>query len=422
MSIVEIRTGGRFKLKERIGSGSFGDIYIAQNVQTGEEFAVKFEESKTKYPQLIYEAKIINTLQGTVGIPNLIWCGQEGDFNILIMELLGDDIESLFNLCNRRLSLKTLLILVDQILTLIEYIHGKGFLHRDLKPENILMGFGKNSHLAHIIDYGLSKRYRDPKTGKHIPYREGKYLTGTARYASINTHQGKEQGRRDDIEALGYIFVYLFKGSLPWQGLPAASKQTKYEMIMQKKMDTPLNVLCSDMPEEFQKFLEYARGLKFEEKPDYQYLKRIFKELFLRKGFEYDFVYDWLLIPLSQRMNIDINQKVTVDLEFSIHDNVVNQNLYSLHDYVVKTPKEKEKMAANGVPNQGDNEDDLSNGDEKNPNKKKAGNPEYLRTELKSAERGPKIHSPKKSIQQFPPEKPKAVEANKKQGKDCNIF
>jgi len=316
MSIIEIRVGGRYKLRHKIGSGSFGDIYLAKNVQTNEEVAVKMEETKTKYPQLIYEAKILHSLQGGVGIPNLLWFGQEGDFNVVVMDLLGQNLEELLILCNRKLSLKTILMVSDQLITIMEYIHTKGFIHRDIKPENLIMGLSKKSNFVHFIDFGLSKRYKDPKTNQHIPYRENKQLTGTARYVSINTHKGIEQSRRDDLESLGYVMIYLFKGTLPWQGLKAKTKLEKYSRILEKKENTPLDVLCKGIPIEFANYISYCRKLKFDEKPDYNYLKRMLKELFMREGFEFDYVYDWLLIPPATKYN-HVMEKIPINLNIS---------------------------------------------------------------------------------------------------------
>jgi serine/threonine protein kinase len=115
--------------------------------------------------------------------------------------------------------MKTVLMIADQLIQRIEYMHSKSYIHRDIKPENFLLGLGKKSNIIYIIDFGLSKKYRDTKTLQHIPYRENKNLTGTARYASINAHLGIEQSRRDDLEAVGYVLIYLAKGFLPWQGI-----------------------------------------------------------------------------------------------------------------------------------------------------------------------------------------------------------
>ena len=150
---------------------------------------------------------------------NVHWSGIENKNNYMIIDLLGPNIEDLFSLCNKKFNLKTVLLLADQMLQRIEYVHSKSYIHRDIKPENFLMGLGKKSHIVHIIDFGLSKKYRDPKTLQHIPYRENKTLTGTARYASINAHLGIEQSRRDDLEAIAYMLIYLIKGYLPWQGI-----------------------------------------------------------------------------------------------------------------------------------------------------------------------------------------------------------
>jgi serine/threonine protein kinase len=149
---------------------------------------------------------------------------------------------------------------------------------------------------VHIIDFGLAKKYRDPKTQQHIPYRENKNLTGTARYASVNTHLGIEQSRRDDLEAVGYVLVYFMKGNLPWEGLKANSKKEKNEKIMEKKMSTPIEVLCKDYPFEFVTYLNYCRSLRFEDRPDYAYLRRVLKELFFRETYQYDFIFDWTLL------------------------------------------------------------------------------------------------------------------------------
>jgi serine/threonine protein kinase len=138
----------------------------------------------------------------------------------------------------------------------LEFIHSRSFIHRDVKPDNFLMGLGKRANAVHVIDFGLAKKYRDPKTHAHIAYRENKNLTGTARYASVNTHLGVEQSRRDDLESLGYVLLYFLRGSLPWQGLKAATKKQKYERISEKKMATPPELLCKGFPQEFVQYFQ----------------------------------------------------------------------------------------------------------------------------------------------------------------------
>ncbi|XP_011091295.1 casein kinase 1-like protein 11 isoform X2 [Sesamum indicum] len=260
--------GNKFKLGRKIGGGSFGELYLAVNIQSGEEVAVKLEPVKTKHPQLYYESKLYMLLQGGTGIPHLKWFGVEGEYNAMVIDLLGPSLEDLFNYCNRKFTLKTVLMLADQ--------------------------------LVYIIDYGLAKKYRDLQTHKHIPYRENKNLTGTARYASVNTHLGVEQSRRDDLESLGYVLMYFLRGSLPWQGLKAGTKKQKYDKISEKKMLTPIEVLCKSYPSEFISYFHYCRSLRFDDKPDYSYLKRLFRDLFIREGYQFDYVFDWTVLKYPQ--------------------------------------------------------------------------------------------------------------------------
>lgn len=298
MSVSEQRVGEKFALGKKIGAGAFGEIYIATNVQTGEKVAVKIENRKAKYPQLLYEArliKLLNLSRRAFGIPRVHWYGVEGEYNCMVMDLLGSNLEDLFTRCGRKFSLKTVLMLADQMLKRIEYIHYKNFLHRDIKPDNFLMGVGKRSHVVYIIDFGLAKKYRDSKH-VHIPYRDNKHLTGTARYASINNHLGIEQSRRDDLESLGYVLLYFLRGVLPWQGLKARTKLEKYNRICEKKTSTTIKMLCANQPPEFASYMTYTRTLGFEDKPDYQHLRKLFRDLFVRMGYTMDYVYDWTLL------------------------------------------------------------------------------------------------------------------------------
>ncbi|CAM4747541.1 unnamed protein product [Rotaria magnacalcarata] len=296
---MELRVGHKYRLGRKIGSGSFGDIYLGTNIASNEEVAIKLECVRTKHPQLHIESKIYRMMQGGVGIPLIKWCGAEGDYNVLVMDLLGPSLEDLFNFCSRKFSLKTVLLLADQMVSRIDFIHSKNFIHRDIKPDNFLMGLGRKGNLVYIIDFGLAKKYRDARTHQHIPYRENKNLTGTARYASINTHLGIEQSRRDDMESLGYVLMYFNRGSLPWQGLKAATKRQKYERISEKKMSTPIEELCKGFPAEFTTYLSYCRSLRFDDKPDYSYLRQLFRNLFHRQGFTYDYIFDWNMLKFS---------------------------------------------------------------------------------------------------------------------------
>ena len=294
----EIAVSDNYKLdsRKKLGSGAFGDIYSGKNIKTNEDVAIKLEPTHTKHPQLFYESKLYMSLQGGIGIPKIYWCGTQGNYNILIMDLLGKSLEDLFSDCKRQFTLLTTLMLIEQMLSRIEFIHSRNYIHRDIKPDNFLIGKNNKKHLVYAIDFGLSKKYRDPRTGLHIPYKDGKSLTGTARYASISTHLGIEQSRRDDIEGIGYISVYFLKGILPWQGLKARTTKEKYEKIKEKKISTSLDNLCHGLPEEFKTFIQYARELKFEDRPDYGYLKGLLRQVADKNKLHFDNnKYDWML-------------------------------------------------------------------------------------------------------------------------------
>ncbi|KAF9349684.1 casein kinase I [Mortierella sp. AD094] len=201
-------------------------------------------------------------------------------------------------MCGRKFTIKTVVMVAKQMLSRVQTIHEKNLIYRDIKPDNFLVGkpHTKHANLVHVVDFGMAKQYRDPKTKQHIPYRERKSLSGTARYMSINTHLGREQSRRDDLEAMGHVFMYFLRGGLPWQGLKAATNKQKYEKIGEKKQSTPIKELCEGFPEEFGIYLNYVRKLSFEETPDYDFLRDLFTKALKSIGEVEDGVYDWMLL------------------------------------------------------------------------------------------------------------------------------
>lgn len=293
----EVVVGKRFVIQKKIGCGSFGEIYSAIDRRTGEKLAAKAERSDAKHPQLKFENKVYTTIPRDVGFPEVFWFGESGKCNVMVMELLGPSLETLFASCRRKFSLKTVAMLGLQVIDRLRHVHEHNYVHRDVKPDNFLIGKQNSTDgtdkIVYVIDLGLCKRYRDGKTHTHIPYRDKKRLTGTPRYASIFTHQGIEQSRRDDLESLGYILVYFCRGVLPWMGMKANTKQEKYDSIGKKKMSTPVATLCEGLPSQFESYLTYCRGLKFVEKPDYTYLKRLFTDVLHDLGTTNNSAFDW---------------------------------------------------------------------------------------------------------------------------------
>ena len=337
MNIVEIRVAGRYKLGSHISTGGYSEVYQGRNVHSGEDVAIKLEDQKNRYPQVIYEGQLIQQLQGGKGIPGVYWCGHDGDYNILVMELLGENQLKNLQTCGNKLSYKTTLMLADQALQIMEHIHTKGIVHRDINPENFLMGYEANYHLLHLIDFGLAKRYIDPKTGEHIPSKTGKSLLGKPQFASLNSHAGCEMSRRDDLESLSYMLLFQLKGCLPWTQENESSK-SRYELIAKihetkSAFNFSSDKAPADVPKEFFNFVQIARDLKFDEQPPYLKIRRMFKELFVRSSYEFDYVYDWFQIPMKDILKDNI---IRLDEVLDEDDDVLSKNEEELLAKIMK--------------------------------------------------------------------------------------
>lgn len=271
-----------------INSGSFGDVFEAKNKRTGELVALKIpikNDERDGQKSLIDEANIYKKISSREnGIAEMkVIKDKENDKKIIVMDLLGPSLETLLE-THKKISMKTIILLAISMLDIIKHIHTYGYIHRDIKPDNFAIGYTDLNKL-YCIDFGLSKRYIT-KNNEHISFANTRKFVGTARYSSIASHRQKEQSRKDDLESIAYILVYLYKARLPWMGIKHKDKKEKYRLIGEKKEATKEEDLCSGMPKEFVVFLKYVKNLDFNEKPHYSALKKMFMNLYKSRNYK----------------------------------------------------------------------------------------------------------------------------------------
>ena len=277
-----------------IGRGTFSTVYLASNIKTNTYVAIKAEERFQKDVELLEtEAFILYSLRG-YGIPEVLSYGRTKTHNILVMPLLGRSLLDLLIIRRNPININDICCAAIQILDRIEWVHSNNIVYRDIKPENFLFGL-KDKNVLYLIDFGLCRKYKSSKTGKHIqPKNLGKF-TGTSRYASVYAMAGNEQSRRDDIESIGYMLIFFMKKKLPWQGIKGTSYKECYHKLYSMKRDMKLEDLCRGLPSEIIDYMNYAKSMRFEEEPDYKYLKNLFKIILAKKQVLFDkYLFSWI--------------------------------------------------------------------------------------------------------------------------------
>ena len=262
---TELTINNKYKLIEQIGSGNFGSIYKGQNIRTTENVAIKIEAIDASVKLLKNESVIYQYLIGCAGVPSVKWFGRDDKNYYMVINLLGESLQSLKNR-NRSLPLAIVLKLGVQMITLLETIHNKGLVHRDIKPENFLLGPNNDMDRIHIIDFGFCRSYLLNSGHGHIPQKKTHGIIGSLTYASLNAHALTELSRRDDMESLGYVLTNLYLGALPWQDTQTTKIEEEKRLITTRY----------DVPPVFKSYIQYVRCLKFEEVPDYTQLIKSF--------------------------------------------------------------------------------------------------------------------------------------------------
>ena len=322
-----------------IGKGTFSTVYLSLNIKTNEYVAIKVEKRSSQIDiELLHsEAFLLNSIRG-FGIPEVLSFGRTKTHNILVMPLLGKSLLDIFILKNEPVNINDICSVGIQILDRIEWVHSNNIVYRDIKPENFLFG-NVDKNVLYLIDFGLCRKYKSSKTGKHIkPQSLGKF-TGTSRYASIYAMGGYEQSRRDDIESIGYMIIFFMKKRLPWQGIKGNSYKECYHKLYLMKKHMKLETLCKGLPQEIIDYMYNAKSLKFEQEPDYKYLKNLFATILKRNDITFDkYIFSWCKdesltsdskdITIKKSSNSKLERKSSPQnrLYKKIQENIENKN------------------------------------------------------------------------------------------------
>lgn len=316
-SLVNFTIANRYRLTKRMGSGAQGDVYVAIEKNSGEEVAIKVESASVdsisnlkiefdRYKMLLCDGNndAVSTNELSC-VPKVFWYGSDvirDQYNAMVMEKQGPSLNALFKLCWERFTLKTVLLLADQMLRRIQHTHTRGIIHRDIKPANFVIGAEARARTVYILDYGLSQVYYDTKKGKHVKPERNQGFTGTPVFASLNAHEGLRQSRRDDMESIGYVLIYFLNGELPWTNVSATTTNMMLQDIHKMKKKTSVKDLCHNCPPEFEQYLTRCRDLQFDEMPQYQYMRQIFRLLYQRHFASSNDAFDWEVETGSSNM------------------------------------------------------------------------------------------------------------------------
>ena len=271
-------------------------VYLGRDIKKERDVAVKLEVALEGGSKLEREYEVYRAISGMRGIPKMLWYGMEGRYNAMVLSRLGCTLEEMARLsvldahavftyakqmvlspCSR----STLLFTSHSKLLVLKSLHDRHYVHLDVKPDNFMMGTGNRSSQVFLIDFGLTRLFRNPATHKHITQVKGLDITGTVCYSSINSHLGLRQSRRDDLESLAYVIIYLVKGRLPWQSIAVHPGQVHHDEVLKLKQGTTAKTLCKGLPQPFIKFIQHIRSLGFDDKPDYWYLHSLLAQCIL---------------------------------------------------------------------------------------------------------------------------------------------
>ena len=286
----------KYKLQKLLNKSAYSYVYRGINIKNKELVSIKLENKKSIYNLLESEAYYLFYLKG-FGIPKIITYGKSGNFNILIEELLGPSLNDILKL-RKIFPIKDICMIALQALDRLEYIHSKYIIHQDIKPQNFLIGI-KDPKVIYLIDFGFAKKYKSSRTGKHIQFKNLGKLYGSLAYSSVNGNAGYEQSRRDDLESLGYMLVFLATNKLPWKNKKIMQNikdkiNTEEEEIYKMKKTLISEKMCEGLPEEFIDYIKYCRKLEFVQDPDYNYLKNLFSLILIKEKQKNDLKFVWI--------------------------------------------------------------------------------------------------------------------------------
>ncbi|KAG2640213.1 hypothetical protein PVAP13_2KG058200 [Panicum virgatum] len=285
---VQVGNSPEYVTERKLGKGGFGQVYVGRRVSGGTartgpeayEVALKFEHRNSKGCSYgpPYEWQVYSALNGCYGIPSVHYKGRQGDYYILVMDMLGPSLWDVWNSMGQAMSANMAACIAVESISILEKLHSKGFVHGDVKPENFLLGQAgsPDDKKLYLIDLGLASKWREAN-GNHVEYdQRPDVFRGTVRYASVHAHLGRTGSRRDDLESLAYTLIFLIRGRLPWQGYQG---DTKSFLVCKKKMATSPEMLCCFCPAPFKQFLEIVTNMKFDEEPNYAKLISLFDGL-----------------------------------------------------------------------------------------------------------------------------------------------